>query len=445
MSTGGDSTDIVLAFAGSELADAQAKLADLAVQGVEHDERLSRIGERLGELQKAFGDPTVGIDDRSHHLGAATTSRKLLPADTDGPEWAELVDRARRHFEERGVDPDNVDLAALLDPEEMRDAGFVSDRRGEFTCRLDLIDVMIATTAGLAAAVVDLSVVKIPRPMRFHGQPQQGSPLTKWLRSQARKSDNFLARRARVPYDSMMTDDPLAHLGPRTHRIDTFGHDPFVGFIVGVRDILHGTSTGVDRSGRMFHVPIGPPQSSLVEAVGLQFAHLLSDVLTRAGLPLPGWTLLRLINAGDIDGQTVGQLARQMYLRGFDTWHGMTMATSVATAELTLRFGWGLRAIADDDWRQKVELERRITNASHVSHHPRFLTMSLVAHAIAAAANAGKIAMTGGNPLAMNAVEWYRFARVVAKWWGSHTRRPTDVLAIRSDVNLEALLSGWPT
>lgn len=67
---------------------------------------------------------------------------------------------------------------------------------------------------------------------------KKGSPLTKWLQS-LRLPDglqSWLENVAKVPYDNT---------GGSTHRIDTIGHDPILGLIFGVIDIIRGTSTSL--------------------------------------------------------------------------------------------------------------------------------------------------------------------------------------------------------
>ncbi len=341
--------------------------------------------------------------------------------------------------------PDAVDLGVLMDADEIAEIRRAATSTNPFRCRLDAADLVIATVAGLTAAAVDVTIVKIPKTMRYHGSEQAGSPLTAYLRSKAVPSNNWIADLARAPFDSLNHGEPELILGSLTHRADTFGHDPFVGLVFGVIDILRGTSTGVAKSGEMFVRDIADPvTSNPIVAVVIELAHLLSDVATKAGLPLPGWSILRIINAGSIEGMTIGEQARMMYLRGFDSWHLITMSTSVAAAELVLRGGWALRGAFDDEWSSRCDDEARMAGSDRAGSHPRFLMMGLLAHGIATAANAGKIAASGGNPLAWNAAQWARFAQLIGKWWGAQPRSAAAAIAARSDINLEQLLDGWP-
>jgi hypothetical protein len=151
-----------------------------------------------------------------------------------------------------------------------------------------------------------------------------------------------------------------------------------------------------------------------------------------------------MIKVGSIDGMTIGDQARMMYLRGFNSWHLMTMSTSVAAAELVLRGGWALRGALDDDWSSQCDDEARVAGSERTGSHPRFLMMALLAHGIATAANAGKIAAMHGNPSAWNAAQWARFAQLIATWWRAQPRTAASAIAARSDINLEQLLEGWP-
>ena len=117
--------------------------------------------------------------------------------------WAELVAEAEEHLRDRGVNPDELDLDSLLDPEEVERIN--RRHQGGFQIKTDLdpYDVIVAVAAGLAACIVDALVVRIPADTKWYGQGEtlQGSPLTKALRDLATDPDNWLAAWAKVPYD----------------------------------------------------------------------------------------------------------------------------------------------------------------------------------------------------------------------------------------------------
>lgn len=429
-----DPTDIelVLAFEGSRVGEIRDGLDALVASGHDEDARLAELERRLGASldecsPSEMGEPEERASDRSEQS------------------WDDLIASARANLETRGVDVNEIDLAALMNSTEAAEVRRVATSTKPFRCRLDATDLVIATLAGVAAAAVDITIVKIPKTMKLRGQ--EGSPLTSYLRGKAVPTDNWIGELAKVPFDSLNADQPEAvRLSPRTHRADTFGHDPFLGLVFGVIDILRGTSTGVGRTGDVFVRQIADPTThNPLVALVIELAHLLSDVGTKAGLPLPGWSILRMINAGSIEGLTIGDQARLMYLRGFDSWHLITMSTSVAAAELVLRGGWAIRGAMDADWSSRCDDEARMAGTTRTASHPRFLMMSLLAHGIATAANAGKIAAAGGNPLAWNAAQWARFAQLVTAWWEAQPWSAADAIATRSDINLERLLEGWPT
>ena len=189
----------------------------------------------------------------------------------------------------------------------------------------------------------------------------------------------------------------------------------------------------------------GDPASNLLLALTKQVAHLLSDAPTYSGLPLPGWLALASIDAGSFgpNEETIGGVARRMYLNGYDSWHLLTMMTSVGTLELVLRSYWGLRGALDEQWRADTDLERQMSGAAATSDHPRFAAMSLAAHGVAAAGNLGKIAFMAGNPLALNYPQWLAFLRAFFKWTELRMRNPSQVIDAQARANAMACAAGW--
>lgn len=435
-----DGLDVSLTWQGlayEELRDRSQKQLAAATD-------TSRDIDRLDERLRAFGFDLEG-DTLTPSPRAAVRGQGAGAASRD---WAELVAHAEQRLAARGIDPDGIDIDALLDEAESRriEQGML----GGFKVRssLDSGDILAAVAAGVVAALADVFIVWIPRDASWDGEVQKGSALTQAMRSYAIENDNWMARYAKASFDGVSAySEHIAGFGGTTHRVQTFGHDPLIGLVYGTIDIMRGTITATSKMGEVVALDTNvSPVASLPAAFATQLVHLLSDLPTRTGLPLPGWTALLSVNAGSFGPkeQTIGEIARVMYLRGFDTWHFLTMASSVAAAELILRGYWGLRGQLDEAWLETTRAEAVQTSGARVGDHPRFQTMSLIAHGIAAGSNAGKIVLYHGNPVALNYTQWLWFARSFTRWYGARLANPTDLLLRRASANARALDEAWP-
>lgn len=426
------STDLATDRRQVEADVAAAQRTAIAVDSVEG---------RVRALAAAVGAPVPAA-----RADVPISRRDAPPQQTQ--RWAELRASAELRIREKGRDPASLDLDSLL-------AGELVQRierrfRGGFRIEshLDRYDVAVAAAAGCAAALVDFLVVRIPTDVLYLGQVQQhGSPLTKWLRSSFKaESDNWLAHRFKASFDTV-AGVPIQGFSPRTHRLQSFGHDPLIGMVVGTFDVMRGGLTGIGSDGAIsFLSGTGPgtynPMAALVTVVG----HQISDVLTPMGLPIPGWGLTQLLQVGSFGKRerTLAELARFMYLKGYDLRHLVTMATSVASAELILGLYFGIRQWRDPEFAEDIERERRLRGTKRYLFTPRYEAMSLLTHSIAAAANAGKIAASGGNPLALNIAQWVRFGAALFQFARTRMTSPTDVLLATARANQTDLDRGWP-
>jgi hypothetical protein len=210
----------------------------------------------------------------------------------------------------------------------------------------------------------------------------------------------------------------IAGMFPKSHRFQSLGHDPVLGFVFGVLDIMRGTITGFSYDNlTQTHTWVqGAVWSNLepvelIEAILRQLGHLISDVATPMGLPAPFMTLIQGINTGSFGekGRTIGEIARWMYLNGYDFRHFLVSGITPAVIEIALRAYIMLRHYSEYG-------ETKFDLASH----PKYRTMLLMAHGIATLGNAGKIALMHGNPLAINYAEWMAFIRYLIpsiKYW----------------------------
>ena len=271
----------------------------------------------------------------------------------------------------------------------------------------DQWDYLFVGLAGFLAAVVDHFIVAIPKDItsgKYIGQ--KGSSLTKWLQSLELPEwlQKWLEETAKVPYDNT---------GGSSHRIDTPGHDPILGFVFGIIDIIRGSSTTM-KNGKINIVTGVAEGKGLLEALVLQLLHLLSDVATKRGLPVPFASVFRLLDVGSFKREngktaTISQLMGWMYHHGYDMRHFVTMSTTPATIEIILRMYILIRTF--------TEGEEKLSN---ISSNPKYRSMLLSAHAIASASNVGKVYLRAGNPLAINYAEWLALLRYLVpsiKYW----------------------------
>ena len=124
------------------------------------------------------------------------------------------------------------------------------------------------------------------------------------------------------------------------------GHDPVLGFVFGVKDIMDGTGTYIDKNGDLRRIGTSMSPEGLNAAFLKVFLHLLSDVGTSAGIQPPFFTLLQLVKSRSPfvlgpSGERVSwtDVARYMYAHGYDLRHFATMGMVPASVEMIIR-GW---------------------------------------------------------------------------------------------------------
>ncbi|MDP9474701.1 MAG: hypothetical protein M3R38_03230 [Actinomycetota bacterium] len=421
------------------------------VEGVERDfaegravpDGISEAEAILAELEEGAGyleaEDLADFDPeevpRIYERRRAAVSSELVRIGYRG--WDDFVRQTRTFAVGHGLDP-LAPFDVLLNEEDAKRL-----RRESYGAELrwDALDYFFVYGSGMLAALTDFLLVRIPKTMgpgRYEGQV--GSPLTEWLKrydTRPGQSEGWFAEWARelekgckTPYDRQhaVLDDELVRIpgmGGRTHRFQSLGHDPVLGFVFGVLDILRGTVTGFsyDRlegthdfsSGQVFS-PLPPAGMKermvrLIEAILKHIGHLISDVATPMGLPAPLMTLLQGINVGSFGekNRTAGEVARWMYLEGYDLRHFVVGGVTPAVIEIILRAYLMLRHYSEHG-----ETKFRLAAS------PKYRSMLLTAHGVAAVANAGKVTLCQGNPLAINQAEWMAFLRYLfphMKYW----------------------------
>jgi hypothetical protein len=309
----------------------------------------------------------------------------------------------------------------------------------------DGLDLLAAGIAGAAASAVDLLLVALPRDVTYLGQhPQKGSVLTRLFKSWTAPSNNALAVSAKVPYDAISGADRVPGMYGGNHRFMTPGHDPILGLVVGVHDILRGGRTAIGTDGILrFDGGIVAPAANIAAALTTEFLHLLSDVATKAGLPAPLMTAAGLLRIGSFGEhkRTLADLARYMYLEGYDLRHFVTTCSAPAASRILLSAYFLGRRHLDRAYQDSTSASAR--RDASVLKHPKLERLTLYADAIACAANAGKIALYQGNPSAFNYGQWLAFLKSSATFLSTHLERPTELLLDRAAANEAALAKRW--
>lgn len=343
-------------------------------------------------------------------------------------DWDSFVRQCATYELSQGFDP-LAPYEALLTDEDLQ---LLKSESYDAQYQWDKWDLMFVGASGILASLTDFLLVGIPKTMvsgEYTGQI--GSPITTWLKTYNVKDSNdwfatwakSLEETCKVPYDRMSFSNgqKISGMVGTTHRLQSLGHDPVLGFVFGVLDIMRGTITGFSYDKHLKthnwihdismsnHEPIG-----LIEAILKQIGHLISDVATPMGLPAPFMGLIQGINAGSIGkkGRSIGEIARWMYLNGYDFRHFLVSGISPAVIEIILRAYIMLRHYSEHGevgWSEFC-----------AASNPKYRSMLLMAHGIATLGNAGKITLMQGNPLAINSAQWLALMRYLApslKYW----------------------------
>ena len=288
--------------------------------------------------------------------------------------------------------------------------------------RLDKTDKLICTAAGTLAGVIDAVFIGIPHPGRSGVEGGLlDTKVREWFDQHYPDADmRSLAGQAisKVPYDAQdnrNTSIAVDGLSSYFHRLHSLGHDPFLGFVVGVYDILHGTMTTIGSNGTFAHQQMpgyaDRMATQLLEAFRKQWLHMKSDVNSPMGLPVPLMSLFETLQLGHIgeEGLSVAEIVRSMYYQGYDFRHFCAMSIPTLLVELIVRIAWAIRSIkAGRSLKQSIPL--------HTSRErtPKLDTMLCLAHACFCAVNGVKVFITQ-NPCAINYPEWLRFSALLLK------------------------------
>lgn len=372
------------------------------------------VNKRISESEAILASLGYGKELEALKKGvrpaAEEESRKVMVV----PSWEKLCLEA-----EREVGNDHA-LEDLFTSEELKNnEEAIKKLNDEYNAlyRLDAFDVTISVGAGLLGAAIDILLVGIPKKTP---DGLKGGPLSNYVRrwfdkrfpeEEMEKLAN--SKVSKVPYDAQdnrNTKINVEGLSAYYHRLLSLGHDPLLGFLIGVANIMTGKMTTIDKRGKIVTQTIegyaDRKETSIFVAIGKQFAHFKSDVTTSMGLPAPLMGLFSLLQFGSIgeEKQTIAEIVQGMYYEGYDFIHFCSLSIPVMVTEVAVRLGYAIKQV-----KQGRPLKECIPLSVN-GKKPKLDAMLFLAYASSAAVNAGKVYFTK-NPMAINYPQWIAFGK----------------------------------
>ena len=328
------------------------------------------------------------------------------------PSWENLCLEAEAHV------GSGCTLESLFSEDELKNnEKTIQQMNADFNAlhHLDKFDVAIAAVAAIVGAAVEILLVGIPE-KTYTGL--KAGPLSNYIRDYFNKKFpagmNENLGHTKVPYDAQdnrSTKIYVEGLSAYYHRLLSLGHDPILGFVVGVSDIMSGKMTTIDKSGKIVSQVMenysSRKEQNIFHAIAKQIAHFKSDITTAMGLPAPLMALFNLFQFGSIgeEEQTIAEIVQGMYYEGYDFIHFCSMSIPIMLVEVIVRLGYAIKRIKEGH-----SIKESIPVSLNRYKHPKLSTMLFIGHTGATAVNLGKVLFTE-NPLAINFPQWIAFAK----------------------------------
>lgn len=329
--------------------------------------------------------------------------------------WEELLNKANEDINEK------VDIKDIFTNEELNENKKVLKiYTDEFNAiyRLDNFDIAIGIIGGILGAIIDILLIGIPKKTK---NGIKAGPLANYVRDyfdkvfpkdEMKKLAN--SKISKVPFDAQdnrNTKIPVEGLSTYYHRLLQLGHDPILGLLFGVTDILNGTMTTIDKKGNFERQVIdgyaNRKEYDIFSAIAKQLIHFASDITTSIGLPAPLMSLFNFLQIGKIGEyeQTVAEIVQGMYFEGYDFIHFCSMSIPTMITEVFIRIGYALKKL-----KEGKSINECIPFSLKRENNYKLSTMLFLGHTSSCAINTGKVCFTK-DPLAINYSEWLAFLK----------------------------------
>lgn len=389
----------------------------------EHDEIDTDLQEVKAWIESGSRSATSGeslVEDKRAHLQRMSERIPLEERDV-----GDIYREAEIAFPNT-MTPDDLLTAADRTMMDARLARRVADFNARYS--LDGWDYAIAGGCGLVGAMFDLLFVSPPP------KPTTGS---------TEKVDGIFNRSVQTAFNDLLPPELSAALGkankigsadassvvqligaasgdlnPWNHRLRSLSHDPVLGFLFGVLDMMRGTCTVVGNDGiKVIEGSEGPTEAGVFGSLGKMFGHLLSDVNAPSakgnrgmGLPLPFMGILRMFDAIPVAGSDLGKQVEYMYVNGYDFRQFVVTGIPALIMEVVMRVFYAAKQVH----LANQPLGEALVETLPTRMIPRFRMMLAIGYGCMAGVNAGRMYVSQ-NIMTLNYAAWMGLA-----WNGFH-------------------------
>lgn len=420
------------------LGDMQGILSNC---GIEFDSNENIfISQEVEEYISTKSDEIVPVIDKISVIEGIDFNRDM--------NWHDYISSVESYAQNKGIDLTVDPFENLMTPTQR--VSFEKMVKDEFSLKsacCDKYDYMIAGTCGVIGGLIDVFFVGLPGEGKLttftdgavDGAVENFAKLFGWKGEKegtdsTKSAIGFLERNFKVNYDQATTngangtDGAVQNLSPKNHHLKSLGHSPdIIGLFFSILNQFTSTSSFIS-NGKIITI-----DSDTFELQGDTFiakvfcgfvnwvGHLFSDVAGSsgasgrgAGIPIPFYNLLLLIDAGEFgkDRQTFATIATKVFEQGYDFRHGLALAIPVLITELLTRMMWVVK--------QRCYHKREWKECIPSANNPELRRMLLVAHGSLCLIDAGDAAIRSGGDMVQfllrtNIVGWTRFGHLAIK------------------------------
>ena len=198
---------------------------------------------------------SLGYSENIREIKTKQSKQNTTKTELIVPSWEELCSEANRIINK------DCSLNSLFSQQELlNNEDYILKLNEEYNNihKLDSLDITICATAGILAGIIDILLIGIPGPTK---DGLKAGPLANYIREYFEKvfppekmEKLGQKKEYKTPYDAQDNRNTKIHvegLSTFYHRLLQLGHDPLLGFIIGVMDIMNGRMTTIDKSGKI--------------------------------------------------------------------------------------------------------------------------------------------------------------------------------------------------